>query len=364
MALQETKMLEHPAAVADEDNRKVMDFIAREILSSIDYDEYVNIFGKDDGMLLPQEINEKKTYRVNSLNFCNYAFYECLLNDHIYEKFLPIVKKEHMWYQALYREYDNGGYSQYGLNNLLGSKYRYYMDIYHEKIEVPIEEAGAIFAFTHRMTGFKDISYQIFYDIDDIEYVVKLENRICNWSVPDNFTALRNNFQKAKVHLTNSEALDFVATLKNSDRLVMYIEMPDVFYSKYNEKKYDWNDAAALLESIRRKNSKRKFLYHCIIFWDKKIDWMQKDFFAYVTNPWNDSGENLWATYAFCRNNSDYVDTLQHLIVTNFPVSIAKKCCLNKTVEHHGHSETETKNDVEYEIVTVPLQDYWNQFVL
>ena len=86
--------------------------------------------------------------------------------------------------------------------------------------------------------------------------------------------------------------------------------------------------------------------------------------FERIINPWKNSGENLWATYAFCRNNLNHLDTLHRLIVTNFPVSIEKKCCLNKTVEQQDTMEVENRNPVEYEIVIVPFRDYWNQFVL
>lgn len=374
----------------------ILGYIVRQMLLSIEYEKYVDVFAGSGSSILQLKMKEGCDYTVNDLNHANYCFYQCMKDDQLYKTFIDLIVDEQKIFLNLQEQYDNGQQNEASVNKFLQKKYQDYLNVYEGKKIVSTEETAVDFVMLHNMLKMGKPPARSYKGSD---FTTELKNDICKWIFKRDFAGVHNIYKRDNVSLLCKKDSDLISSVPDNDKVVLQLDPPYIATAQYTVGVYNYNDLIALLDSIKAVHSNKKFIYHCQTFYNDsdKNNANVKAVFRQIMEYWNTFDEDLWVTFYMKEsetvpddpslderlrdflylanvNNNDYhlnefgehvKDTFfkpREIIITNFQVSIDIKYYSQQFMSPYNRNKN-TPSEKNYIITTVPLKDYLSKLL-
>ena len=375
----------------------MLGYIVRQMLLSIEYEKYVDVFAGSGSSVLQLKIKDSSDYTVNDLNHANYCFYQCMKDDQLYQKFMKLIVDEQKVFLDLQEKYDKGQHDETFVKDFLRKKYQDYLDVYEGKKVVFTEETAVCFVMLHNMLKQGKPPARSYKGSD---FTPELKDDICRWIFKRDFAGVHNIYKRSNVSLLCQKDSDLISYVPDSDKVVLHLDPPYIATAQYVVGEYNYDDLTALLDSIKAVHSKKKFIYHCQTFYNNsnKNNASVKAVFKQIMEYWNTFDEDLWVTFYMKEsetvpddpslderikdflylanvNNNDYhlnefgehvKDTFfkpREIIITNFNVSINPKYYAQDSMNPYNRNKSNSYLK-DYIITTVPLKDYLPKLLL
>lgn len=380
----------------------VLGFMVREMIDSINYKGYTDVFGGSGRAVLQLNIKNDVEYRINDLNPCNYAFYNCMIDSDKYNKFINLIMIEQKEFLDIQEKYDNDIYDKATVNSLLRKKYVEYLDVYESINALPLEETAVCFVMLHNMLKRGKPPARSYKGSDFTE---ELKNVICRWNFKRDFIGVHNFYKKANVKISCKKDSQLIPSTSNVKEEILQLDPPYISTAQYCIGQYNYSDLITLLDSIKQNNSNRRFIYHCQTFYNATADDAERDVFTKVMKYWLTFTEDLYVTFAVEQKDSmavslpvndastldDIVDAFlfvtnvnnnegyyynewgkaiknnfckpQEIIITNFDVSIDKKYFIQNLINPYDRKQKKDSQK-DYIIRTVDLKEYISKLLL
>lgn len=373
----------------------MLGYIVRQMLLSIEYEKYVDVFAGSGSSVLQLKIKDSSDYTVNDLNHANYCFYQCMKDDPLYQKFMKLIVDEQKEFLDLQEKYDKGQHDETFVKDFLRQKYQDYLDVYEGKKVVSTEETAVCFVMFHNMLQQGKPPARSYKGSD---FTSELRNDICRWIFERDFAGVHNIYKRGNVSLLCQKDSNLISSVPDSDKVVLHLDPPYIATAQYAVGAYNYSDLIALLDSIKAVHSKKRFIYHCQTFYNASASKKDRDVFKQVMSYWNTFDEDLWVTFymevpdlkaikssvtadsslvekidAFLYmsnvNKNEYYlnwygkrikDTFfkpREIIITNFEVSINPKYYAQDSMNPYNRDKSNSYLK-DYIITTVPLKDY------
>lgn len=373
----------------------ILGYIVRQMLLSIEYEKYVDVFAGSGSSILQLKMKEGCDYTVNDLNHANYCFYQCMKDDQLYKTFIDLIVDEQKEFLNIQEKYNNEQLDKASVNKFLQKKYQDYLNVYEGKKIVSTEETAVDFVMLHNMLKQGKPPQR---SLKGSNFTTELRNDICKWIFKRDFIGVHNVYKKDNVSLLCEKDSNLISSVPNSDKVVLHLDPPYIATAQYAVGAYNYSNLIALLDSIKAVHSKKKFIYHCQTFYNTSAKEKERDIFKQVMNYWNTFDENLWVTFymevpdlkaikssvtadssldekidAFLYmsnvNKNEYYlnefgkhirDTFfkpREIIITNFNVSISPKYYPPESMSPYNRNKN-TPPAKDCIITTVPLKDY------
>lgn len=368
----------------------MLGYIVRQILLSIEYEKYVDVFAGSGSSILQLKIKDSSDYTVNDLNHANYCFYQCMKDEQLYQKFMKLIVNEQKEFLDLQEKYDKGQHDETFVKDFLRKKYQDYLDVYEGQKVVSTEETAVCFVMLHNMLKQGKPPARSY--IKGSDFTSELRNDICRWIFERDFAGVHNIYKRGNVSLLCQKDSDLISSVPDSDKVVLHLDPPYIATAQYAVGAYNYSDLTALLDSIKAVHSKKRFIYHCQTFYNASAKEKDRDVFKKAMSYWNTFDEDLWVTFYMKEsetvpddpslderikdflylanvNNNDYhlndfgehvKDTFfkpREIIITNFEVSINPKYYAQDSMNPYNRSKSNSYLK-DYIITTVPLKDY------
>ena len=385
-------------------------YAVKEILSTLDYDTYADVFGGSGRALLQYPFNKNITYHINDLNKYNVALWYCLQDKYLYKEMLAKLsekQKDFIELQFKIEDYINytdkdelkGKGSRKNLNDLgdqmlqaFNAQLHFaYDDLYSNYINGVVTnpvDMAVDFVLLHQFIihgrPVEELS-------SGINLLRNLKDVMCSWVFDRDFKGMRNVYQHENVEIHNVTDLTLINSLPNNDKVVLQLDPPYISTAQYAKNEYSLQDMKAMMDSIKKQNSERRFIFHCQTKYNKTASntiakrQVFKDFIAY----WGTFNEDIFVTFkvelnknGLSASDSDiacmntYITSLfdgqdnedgsktksvdnPEIIITNFPVNISSKYYIQGVFNPYSVSLANKKVDnTSYRVVTVQMTDY------
>lgn len=374
----------------------MLGYIVRQMLLSIKYEKYVDVFAGSGSSVLQLKIKDGCDYTVNDLNHANYCFYQCMKDDQLYQKFMGLIVNEQKEFLDLQEQYNNGQQNETSVNKFLQKKYQDYLDVYEGKKIVSTEETAVDFVMLHNMLKMGKPPARSYKGSD---FTTELKDSICRWIFERDFAGVHNIYKRDNVSLLCQKDSDLISSVPDNDKVVLHLDPPYIATAQYTVGEYNYDDLIVLLDSIKVVHSKKRFIYHCQTFYNASATKKEKVVFKQVMNYWNTFDEDLWVTFYMKQSEFNSVKSYvpvaslsdedervnafiymsdvhnricydefgdeqedkffkpREIIITNFNVSISPKYYAQDSMNPYNRSKSNSYLK-DYIVTTVLLKDY------
>lgn len=399
---------------------KELGFIVREMVNSLDYEEYYDVFGGSGRSVLQFPVCENKKYFINDLNPCNCILWECLKDKKLYKElvnrleekqkelfeFLPKIANErkkinqllHKLYNDIYDKYESD--SKKSLGDITKDEY----------VDIAVN-----FVLVH---NFLIQGRPADKPSSGTSLISTFKKHMCCWIFERDFYGMHNIYEKDCISIKNMTDYDIVVSSPNEPTTVLQLDPPYILTKGYKHS-YNFNNLKNTMDILLSKDSERKFIFHHQTMYNKSASKKDKAVFVNFLKYWRNhcpkddmdkSKEKLYVTFCVSTFKLDFKDELEEseiiedcincfidlvvdgkideenyigniedkgiydeeltgrtqgeIIITNFYVDIDREHNIQKIMNPYAVREnTTSKNHDGYRIITMELRQYLDTLI-